>query len=228
MGSDGRYIRNKYLSVIFKVTIFSVIIGSGCPRGNYLNVKLKVTEPVSAGDSVWLWCETERSVAAKLDFRWTCTRGKIVYTAGDSARWLAPESSGQAAVKVKVVDLYGNSSEDSVIVAVKQKSVVFADWEGMVKSGEYVFYFDSLQANYRLEGQCRGDTGNTLLIFLDENNFYKWKNQIQYEFLIRKYIYNAAPFVETIPRTGIYYLVLDNTRTFTDCAFWVSVVLRSP
>lgn len=182
---------------------------------------------VMAQDSVWFWCEVKGY--PPLNFFWSCDRGTLVLEQGDSVMWRAPDSSGMALLRVVIVDALGDSATDSLAVRVTPRVKSFVYWEGAVKAGTSVFFGDSAPAGYRLNGQSRADTtGAIFLIFLDEVNFQQWRNGEEYQFLIKQPAYQVTPFYDTIPATGIYYLVIDNTRNFNDASFWVDIRLSSP
>ncbi len=90
------------------------------------------------------------------------------------------------------------------------------------------FCADSAWEGYRLSGQSQADNRNVYLLFLDETNFYRWQNQEEADFLIRRLADDSRPFYDTIPTSGVYYLVLDNGRNLADACFRVEIRLTSP
>lgn len=183
---------------------------------------------VTVNDSVWFRCVVEAQKKPALTFHWWCTAGNLSVTEGDSVRWVAPDSSGFATVGVAGFDTNGNETRDSIEVAIEPRSVTFVFWEGAVKAGDFVFFCDSARARYRLHGWSQADTGSTYLLFLDEPNFLRWNQGQGCEFMIRRLAYISSPFYDTIPASGVYYLVMDNTRGLTDVSFRVEIRLISP
>jgi len=183
---------------------------------------------LNARDSTWYRCEVEGFQSNGLTFQWWCTAGRLVKIRNDSVLWRAPDSSGRALIGVEVTDRQGRKARDSLFVTVKPRVVVFAAWEGAVKGGNYVFCADSAWEGYRLSGQSQADNRNVYLLFLDETNFYRWQNQEEADFLIRRLADDSRPFYDTIPTSGVYYLVLDNGRNLADACFRVEIRLTSP
>lgn len=183
---------------------------------------------VAAKDSVWFKCLMENPGAGGLNFSWWCSKGRFADGTGDSVKWFAPESSGSALVSVRANDLNGDSAVDSLSVTITTRKVNFVNWDGAVKAGASVFFSDSAWAGYRLNGTTTADTGNIFLIFFDSINFERWRRGESYQFRIKQPAYKTSPFYDTIPETGIYYLVLDNKNNFNDCSFRVNIRLTSP
>lgn len=207
-----------------------LLLVSGCPQRDLppvINgVKGKTT--VTVQESTWYKCEVALPTISGLGFSWWCTRGRLVSASGDSVQWFAPESSGTAIVGVEVVDQKGKKARDSLIVVVKPRVVFFASWEGTVKGESYLFCADSAREGYRLSGQSYADARNLYLFLFDELNFLRWQNHEEAEFLIRRFVDDTSPFYDTIPTTGVYYLVLDNGRNPYEVNFRVEIQLTSP
>jgi hypothetical protein len=183
---------------------------------------------VQARDSCRFECRVEPGAKGPLSYQWWCSGGRLADSAAEQVTWYAPESSGQALVRVEVTDGLGRRAADSIVVEVRPRIVTFVNWEGAVKAGEAVHFSDSCLAGYRLSGTVRSDTGNILLIFLDEENFYRWQRGETYQPRIRRLAYQGGPVSDTIPVSGIYYLVLDNTGNFADCSYRINLQLTSP
>ncbi|MGQ9677727.1 MAG: hypothetical protein ACUVUD_00385 [bacterium] len=205
-------------------------MGSSCPQ-RYLQPAIKAVKgktTVTVQDSSWYKCEVAAPGFPQLLFSWWCTRGQLVSTSGDSVQWFAPESSGIAIVGVEVEGQRGEKVRDSLIVVVMPRVLVFASWEGAVKGGSYVFCADSALQGYRLSGRSFADSRNLYLFLFDELNFLRWQNNEEFEFLIRRFVDDSSPFYDTIPTTGVYYLVLDNGRNFYEVNFSIEIQLTSP
>jgi hypothetical protein len=207
-----------------------MVIFSGCPLnpGPPVIKEVRIWGKLEARDSVWFKCEMESFGKGGLKFVWSCLRGRFADSVADSVKWFAPDSSGSTLIKVKVTDQQGGTAADSLLIVVKPLTKSFINWDGAVKAGDFTFFFDSCWAGYRLRGNVSSDTGNVFLIFLDSLNFQKWHRGEQYQYRIRQPAYRASQFYDTIPVTGVYYLVLDNTRNFQDCSFQVNIQLTSP
>ncbi len=192
-------------------------------------VKLVGPDAVTVRDSAWFRCEVD-GVVPPLTFQWLCNKGRLreVEDSRDSVQWFAPDSSGGAVINVMIVDSQGKSARDSLVVTINPLVKSFINWDGAVKSGGYFFWGDSGWQGYRLAGWSSGDTGTTYLLFMDEVNFLKWREGASYQYLIRRWAYNRSPFYDTLPATGLYYLVIDNIRNNKDCNFWVVIWLTSP
>ncbi|MGQ9707553.1 MAG: hypothetical protein ACUVUR_01590 [bacterium] len=216
----------------FRLCLMVVFAGiyAGCPfsSGPPAIKEIRVRGEITVRDSAWFKCEMESPGKGSLVFRWSCSRGRFVDSTTDSAKWFAPESSGSVLIVVKVTDRQGDSAVDSLLILVNPLKRSFINWDGAVKAGNYVFFYDSCWAGYQLSGRSSSDTGDVFLIFLDSLNFHKWRTGEQYQCLIRRPAYNTSSFYDTIPETGIYFLVLDNTRNFRDCSFQVNIQLLSP
>lgn len=221
------------LGVFFALWFFS-----GCfqkPGPPIIN-KLTGKEVVSVRDSVWVFCDAETPAVGPLIFRWKCTKGTLTFPpivanrerGTDSVKWFAPESSGSAVISVTVVDSRPDSVTDSLIITVSPLVRNFINWDGAVKAGGHFSWGDSCWAGYRLSGWSWSESLPTYLIFMSAVNFQKWQRGEPYEYLIRRPAYNVNPFYDTIPQTGIYYLVIDNSGSMKDCSFWVNIQLTSP
>lgn len=220
---------DRHFGILLRFQTF-FLLGSGCPQ-RYLppainEVKGKPT--VIVQESTWYKCEVALPEISGLRFSWWCTRGRLGSVFGDSVEWFAPESSGTAIVGVEVVDQKGKKARDSLIVVVKPRVVVFASWEGAVKGESYFFCADSAWGGYRLSGQSFADARNLCLYLFDGLNFLRWQNHEEAAFLIRRFVDDTSPFYDTIPATGVYYLVLDNRRNPYEVNFWVRIQLTSP
>lgn len=173
-------------------------------------------------------CLVEPGARGPLSYEWWCSGGTVEERLGNGVRWRAPDSSGQEIVKVRVIDGRGRDTSDSIVVSVLPRVVSFINWDGAVKAGEAVWFFDSCLAGYRLEGSSSSDTTSIFLIFMNEPNFRRWKNGEDYQWLIRRLAYRSGTFYDTIPESGVYFLVLDNTQGLCDCSYRVKIVLSSP
>lgn len=214
------------------LTIFFVVVSIGGSCFTFspeLTIKaLAGKTSLSAQESTWYRCEVEGKGRSGLTFEWWCTGGRLLDIRGDSVKWRAPDSSGIAILGVDVSDQEGRKARDSLVVSVKPRVVVFAYWEGAVKGRSYAFCADTALAGYRLSGQSWSDTRNVYLLFLDEDNFGRWQRQEEPEFLIQRFADDSRPFYDTIPTSGVYYLVLDNGRNLVDANFRVEIRLTSP
>ncbi|MEO0026014.1 MAG: hypothetical protein ABIK54_04575 [candidate division WOR-3 bacterium] len=173
-------------------------------------------------------CRVEPGARGPLSYEWWCSAGVFGTQFDNQIQWRAPESSGVVLLKVQVTDGLGRKDSDSVLVRVVPRVVNFAVWEGAVKAGEAVWFFDSCPAGYRLQGQCSSDTTTIYLMFLDESNFGRWQAGESYEPRIRRLAYQAGLFYDTIPAAGLYFLVLDNRQGLRDCSYRINVRLSSP
>ncbi|MGB9741539.1 MAG: hypothetical protein ACP5JB_00510 [candidate division WOR-3 bacterium] len=183
---------------------------------------------VQVRDTSWFECRVEPGARGPLSYQWWCSKGRFAESGGAQVRWHAPESSGSVLIRVAVTDGLGRSVADSVVVQVTPRVVSFVNWEGAVKAGESVWFSDSCIAGYRLSGTVSSDTGNIFVIFLDAENFYRWQRGESYQPRIRRLAYQAGLFADTIPVSGVYYLVLDNSRNFADCGYRINLQLTSP
>ncbi|MEO0019706.1 MAG: hypothetical protein ABIK47_03575 [candidate division WOR-3 bacterium] len=215
----------KYLPLYLCFCFFA---GCHFGYGPPLIKEIRVSNKAVARDSIWFKCVMAEPGAGGLSFYWFCSKGRFADNERDSVKWYAPESSGSVFVKVKVKDARGDSAVDSLGVEIKPRTVNFINWEGAVKAGRCLFFSDSAWSGYRLSGESSADTGNIFLIFLDSDNFERWLRGEEHRFRIKQPAYRTAPFYDTIPETGVYYLVLDNSHNFTDCSFRVNIRLTSP
>lgn len=214
------------------LTVFFVVVSMGGSCFTFspdLTIKaLTGRTSLSAQDSTWYRCELAGARSEEVTFEWWCTRGRLLDISGDSVKWRAPDSSGMAIIGVEVLDQKGRKARDSLVVSVKPLVVTFAYWEGAVKGCSYTFCADTARAGYRLSGQSWSDTRNVYLLFLDEDNFGRWQRQETTNFLIQRFADDSRPFYDTIPTTGVYYLILDNGRNLIDANFRVEIRLTSP
>lgn len=217
--------KREYLCLCLCLCLFTgCFFGYGPP----LIKEIRGEAKVAARDSVWFKCAMDNPGAGGLSFSWWCSKGRFANSTGDSVQWFTPESSGSAFIKIKVTDARGDSAVDSLAVTITSRRVNFVNWDGAVKAGGSVFFSDSAWTGYRLRGTSTADTGNIFLIFLDSSNFERWRRGESYQFRLKQLAYKGGTFYDTIPETGIYYLVLDNRNNFNDCSFRVNVVLTSP
>ncbi len=216
---------NKYLYLYLCLCLFTgCLFDYGPPVIKEITGKGKVL----SRDSVWFKCVMAEPGAGGLSFCWWCSKGRFADNSGDSVKWFAAESSGMALIKVKVTDARGDTAVDSVLLRVNPRVVNFINWDGAVKAGSFVFFSDSAWAGYRLSGATSADSGSIFLIFMDSFNFVRWHRGEDFSFRIKQPAYRTAPFYDTIPETGIYFLVLDNSRNFNTCSFRVNIILTSP
>uniref|UniRef100_A0A7V3PUJ4 Uncharacterized protein n=1 Tax=candidate division WOR-3 bacterium TaxID=2052148 RepID=A0A7V3PUJ4_UNCW3 len=183
---------------------------------------------VQVRDSCLFECRVAPGAKGPLSFQWWCSGGRFEAQRAERGKWYAPESSGTVSIGVEVTDGLDRKTADSIEVQVEPRVVTFVNWEGAIKAGESVYFSDSCIVGYRLSGTVRSDTGNVYLIFLDEGNFYRWQQGLSYQPRIRRLAYQSIPLNDTIPVSGIYYLVLDNSGNFNDCSYRINIQLTSP
>ncbi|MEO0079983.1 MAG: hypothetical protein ABIK44_04840 [candidate division WOR-3 bacterium] len=190
--------------------------------------KIEGDTVVTVGDSGKYQCYVWSPRGPAIDYRWECTGGRFAWDWGNITKWYAPESSGKAVLRITVSDTFGASDTDSLVVRVRPLSRTLVNWSGAVKARAYQFFADTIRIGYRLKGQSDSDTTSVYLLLMNHSNFELWRQGQPAEFLEQRPLFVRTPFWETIPATDRYYFVIDNTRSFRDVNFWLSVTGTSP
>ncbi|MEO0023405.1 MAG: hypothetical protein ABIJ93_06070, partial [candidate division WOR-3 bacterium] len=224
------FIPMRFVSYLRVLVITGLVVASRCGYqfGPPVISGVEGKGQVAVLDTCSFVCRVEPGARGPLSYEWWCSAGVFGNQFDNRIQWRAPESSGVVLLKVQVADGLDRKGSDSVLVRVVPRVVNFAVWEGAVRAGEAVWFFDSCPAGYRLQGQCSSDTTTIYLMFLDEPNFRRWQANESYQPRIRRLAYQAGLFYDTIPAAGLYFLVLDNRQGLRDCGYRINVQLKSP
>jgi hypothetical protein len=204
---------------------------AGCPQPKEPPVISSIvgSRSVAARDSVDYVCRATDLYPERLTYSWSREGGRLGWDWGDSVRWFAPESSGRGLVRVTVTDGDGLSAADSIAITVRAETTGVLFWDGAVKGGAYQAWSDTVRAGYKLYGYCGSDTGDIFLLVMDDLNFTRWAAGQSSSALLQRSPWSTNDtFSVHVGSTGLYYIIMDNTRDAADCNFWLSVWKAGP
>jgi hypothetical protein len=205
------------------------VVGCAQPKDAPAISSIDGKRSVEARDSADYVCRATDLYPKELTFAWSQQGGRLGWDWGDSVRWFAPESSGRGLVRVTVTDADGLSATDSFAINVRPETAGVLFWDGAVKGGEYQAWSDTVRAGYKLYGYCGSDTGDILLLVMDDSNFTKWAaGQPSGSLLQRSPWDTKDTFSVRIETAGLHHIIMDNTRGVEDCNYWLYVWKAGP
>ncbi len=92
------------------------------PSASGQGLEILLLEPsatrVNPGGKAWLTCLASSPNGHSLRYEWTATGGSFITSAGKVMTWVAPDTTGDWIVTVKVRDSYGHAATESVVISV--------------------------------------------------------------------------------------------------------------
>lgn len=210
---------------------FMLLAVAGCPQPKEAPVISSIdgSRSVEARDSVDYTCNATDPDLKQLSYSWSQEGGSLGWDWGKDVRWFAPESSGQGAIRVTVADEDGLTASDSFTVTVRAETAGVLFWDAAVKAGDFQAWSDTVRAGYKLYGYCGSDTGEILLMVMDDSNFTKWVAGQTAVPLLRRRPYNTRDtFSVRIGAFGLYHLMIDNTQGAEDYNYYLNVWKAGP
>jgi len=174
-------------------------------------------DAIGVDGNVTLRCIASDPDKDPLDYAWTCTAGILSSSTGQVVVWYAPGASGSATVSVTVRDGRGGSDTRSKTITINRVTTTVIDWDGQILAGYYVYWPEYFQAGYTVSGNFWVDYYDINFLILDAANYENWCNNQSYQYVVRISRSAGSSFSATIPTSGNYYVILDNTFSiFTD------------
>jgi hypothetical protein len=209
-----------------------LVVLSGCPQPKEPPVITSVdgSRSVRARDSADYWCNASDPDYKQLSYSWTVEGGRLGWNWGRNVRWFAPDSSGEALVRVTVTDEDSLSASDSLTVVVRAETIGVLFWGAAVKSGDYVEWPDTIRAGYKLYGNIGSDTGSIYFLVMDDSNFNRWVVHEPAVPMLQRlpYLKHSDTFSLSIPAFGVYHLIMDNTQGEEDYDYWINAWKAGP
>jgi len=214
-----------------------LLFGAGCQKHpNQAPVVTSIDGPrtVSARDSAAYACQAyDPEWRSQLEYQWSSNGGSIARETTNTVMWLTPTSSDTASVVVEVSDDSGATTRDSAVVVVLRDTVTFVPWwDGAVKQGGYVSWYDSIIAGdtvWGWTGTAADTFGDVYVMALDEENFIRWVEQGTPQVIVRQIAYLPDTFFSfRVNTTGRYRIVIDNTQGDADYDYWIRAIKVSP
>ena len=199
----------------------------GCKTDNQVPFIGSIDGPkaVSANDSADYACQAWDAEGKPMTYRWSSSHGAFDPDTGKTVRWFTPDSSDSATIYVTVTDAGGGATTDSLRLAILADTVGLVFWDATVKQGLYHSWQDTIRAGHTMFGKCWPDSGRgaTYLAILDSVNFALWLAHQNPDYLFRQLAYECDTFSLEISQTGVYHIMMDNTRGLADYDYWLSV-----
>jgi hypothetical protein len=213
-----------------------VLCSTGCDSPNKPPVVTSLDGPavVSARDSAAYSCQAyDPEWRSLLRYHWSASSGSIARESASTAMWLTPAASETAWVYVAVEDDSGSSTTDSMRVRVLRDTMTFIPgWEGAVKPGMYVTWYDSIIAGDTVFGRTNTPAdsfGDVFLMALDEANFTRWVEHGTPVVIYRRIAYGRYDtFSFAVGVTDQYHIVIDNTQGDADYNYWIRAISVGP
>jgi len=211
------------------VVVLSLLV-AGCPQRKEAPVisSLDGSRSVEAGDSADYTCEASDPELKQLSYAWSNDCGRLGWSWGDSVRWFAPESSGDAVIRVTVSDEDGLTAEDSLAVTIRAETAGVLFWDAAVKAGDFQSWSYTMRAGYVLYGNCGSEEGEIYLKVMDDTNFAKWVAGQPSVAMIQQRPHEVSAFSVPIAALGLYHLIMDNTRGTEDNSYWLNIWKAGP
>jgi hypothetical protein len=187
------------------------------------------TANVNPTGSTTLTCFAHDPEGDSLTYSWSCTRGRLSSTSGRTVTWTAPDSSGSALVTVTVRDNHGGSDVGNKSITINRITTTLVRWDGALQAGYYIEWHSTIAIGYRVSGNFSVDAHDINFLILNATNYTRWVNNQSYTALVEYSRSAGASFSATIPATGTYYIILDNTCSlFTDKFCHITVQKTTP
>lgn len=155
--------------------------------------------------------------------------GSLGWNWGKSARWFAPESSGQGLIRVTVTNQDSLSATDSFLVTVRADTVGVLFWDAAVKAGEFTSWPDTVHAGYKLYGYVGSDSGKLFLMVMDDSNFTRWvAGRSAIPLLESLAPGKGSAFSVQISASGLYHIIIDNTQGAEDYNYYINAWQAGP
>jgi hypothetical protein len=222
-------VTNSFLRIL-QVAGSLLLVATGCTQLKEPPVISSVdgSRSVKSRDSADYTCNASDPDWKLLTYSWSSVGGSLGWNWGRSVRWFAPESSGEALVRVTVSDEDGLTATDSFTVAVRAETLGVLFWDGAVKAGDFRAWPDTVRTGYKLYGRCGSDAGDIFLMVMDDTNFTKWVAGQPAVPLLQRLPYQKDTFSVRIPAFGQYYLIMDNTQGAEDYNYYLNVWKAGP
>jgi len=200
-------------AIVCILMVFGGTVGLSCHKANQNPVieALNAPSSVDAGTNATLSCSASDPDGDDLTYNWTCTSGSLSSASGASVTWTAPGTSGSSTVNVTVHDGRGGSDARGKSITVSAVTTTIINWDGQVAAHQALYWTNYIQSGFRISGNFSVDNYDITFLILDENNFDNWWNGNSYTYLVKVVQSAGSSFSATIPTTGTYYCVLDNT-----------------
>jgi hypothetical protein len=206
---------NRAIAVLV-VGVLAGLLLQGCGNRNPVITGLTTVAEVEAGKSAVVTCTAEDPDDDTLSYEWSCSRGSFVLDSGPSARWNAPMASGADTISVAVSDGRGGEASKNVTLAVLPTTRTLAACDAVLLAGRYDCWFADIDAGTRIHGSFSVDSLDINFLVLDNRNWTKWLNSQSYVSLLELDHTPGDSFSDTIPSSGRYEFVLDNTYSPID------------
>jgi hypothetical protein len=125
-------------------------------------------------------------------------------------------ASGAETIAVTASDSRGGKATRSVTLSVLPTTWTLAGWGGLISAGQYNCWFADIGAGTRIHGSFSVDSLDISFLVLDDRNWTKWLNSQSYVPLLEFDHTPGDSFSNTIPSSGRYDFVLDNTYSSAD------------
>jgi hypothetical protein len=163
-------------------------------------------------------------------YSWSCQRGHLSSTSGQSVTWTAPETSGSVIVTCTARDGHGGEDVRPKTVSVTKVITTWLDTMISIPARGSQAYYGTMRQDYTVSGSFSVDDGYDINFYvLDSANYFKWANSQTFSALVSKERSTGTSYSAVIPSTRRYYVLMDNTYSlFTNKIVTVLTKLTTP
>jgi len=115
------------------------------------------------------------------------------------------------------------TTQTQVTVLFNNETFVVGDiWERAVQLDERVLVNGTVAVGSALTGEA----SDIMILIVDDANYQKWISHGSPTYVLQKDVVNGGSFSFTVPRSGVYHLVFDNTNSAVKKKIAVTVDLE--